>query len=515
MESQEKTTFYSSLKNIQVPDLQTHGKPSESAKEKGKNKVTKWLIPAAIAFIVLQIAALVLWYGHNERIRAKNELNATVSKLQIVEKNGYNVKGFYTDINEQDNRLRSLTSVLLPFIIHDVKAEVAEVDAKVSSQYSTILEKEKQTLVTKLESLNSYITGTRTYDYPSKQSTYDYYLKVKEKIESDAVTIPQVASYSEEITKKEAQMRQELAEVLNIHFAELEKNYSIAVNYDYPSRQAIQTYIETIGGATKAKTVTLPEIVTNLNTVEKNIKVIASEVEDERKELIFLNIATTTQEVDSLLGFFSQRSGYINEINQLNQYKNLVSQYTHEKYKNFTSAALQHQAEKELYPLIGQPRQSKLLAEEKERQELLAKQKQLLAESGIPVPPLDAPKLILIDVGKQRMYAYENGISIFNQAVPITTGAVGFDTVKGKFAIYSKYSPFRMRSPFPGIEYDNMVDFVMFFYQGYGIHDASWRSVYGTLDYPSIGSHGCVNTPYAYIQQLYGWAEIGTTVLVI
>jgi lipoprotein-anchoring transpeptidase ErfK/SrfK len=238
-------------------------------------------------------------------------------------------------------------------------------------------------------------------------------------------------------------------------------------------------------------------------------------VEDQRKEIIFINIASTTQEVDTLLGFFSQRSGYLNEINQLNLYKNTVSQYTRENYKSFTSAALQQKAEKELFAIVQQPRQSKLIAEEKEKTELLAKQKKLAAESGIPVPPLDVPKLIVIDVNKQRMYAYENGITIFDQAVPVTTGSTGFDTVKGKFAILSKHSPFRMRSPFPGIEYDNMVDFVMFYYQGYGIHDASWRSVYGTMDYPALGSHGCVNTPYAYIQQLYQWAEIGTTVLVI
>lgn len=513
MEGHEKTTFYSAIKHAEIPDLIP--KHPEQPVQNNEKSTPKWLIPGAMVLLLAQIIGLVLWYGHNQRAEAKKDLNATVSKLQVVEKHGYNVKGFYTQITEQDNRLQSLTAMFLPFIIHDVKAEVAGVDQKISTQYGTILEQEKQKLTQKLAEVEGYLNKTRTYNYQGKQDVIDYHQQLKEKVESSAVTIPQVDGYLTGLTEKEEIMRKGLQTVLHDSFAELEKEYSIAVNYNYDSRESIEKYIERFGGTTKAGEVSLADIVVNLGIIDQNKKAIAQEVEEEKKQVVFTNIQNTTQEVDTLLAFFSQRSGYINEINTLNQYKNAVSQYSPDNFKSFTSAALQQKAERELYGLVFQPRQTKLAVEEKERQELLAKQKALAAESGIPVPPIDAPKLILIDVNKQRLYAYESGVSIFDQPVPVTTGKAGYDTVKGRFAIYLKTKNFRMRSPFPNEYYDNYVDFWMPFFEGYGLHDASWRSVYGTMDYPAVGSHGCVNTPYAYIQRLYDWADVGTTVLVI
>ena len=50
-------------------------------------------------------------------------------------------------------------------------------------------------------------------------------------------------------------------------------------------------------------------------------------------------------------------------------------------------------------------------------------------------------------------------------------------------------------------------------YKGIGIHDASWRDEYGGEIYKTNGSHGCINTPYEKMEQLYERADIGTPVI--
>lgn len=48
-----------------------------------------------------------------------------------------------------------------------------------------------------------------------------------------------------------------------------------------------------------------------------------------------------------------------------------------------------------------------------------------------------------------------------------------------------------------------------------GIHDASWRYVYGKeVDYKLYGSHGCTNTPPKIMKKVYDSTSIGDTVIV-
>jgi lipoprotein-anchoring transpeptidase ErfK/SrfK len=49
----------------------------------------------------------------------------------------------------------------------------------------------------------------------------------------------------------------------------------------------------------------------------------------------------------------------------------------------------------------------------------------------------------------------------------------------------------------------------------YGFHDSSWQTFpYGSPQYRTAGSHGCVHMPLAAIRFLYRWADIGTTVVI-
>ena len=66
-----------------------------------------------------------------------------------------------------------------------------------------------------------------------------------------------------------------------------------------------------------------------------------------------------------------------------------------------------------------------------------------------------------------------------------------------------------------GSSWETHVDYWMAInYDGEGVHDASWRGSFGGDIYKYNGSHGCVNTPYDKVQELYGMITVGTPVIV-
>jgi lipoprotein-anchoring transpeptidase ErfK/SrfK len=520
MDNHERpSSFFTNLQDIEIPESKFHKHAAEKDKtaeidgtplSKPQRSVPSWVMPLAAIVIVVQIVGVIVWFGYRQQRVVRNSLNETISKLKLIEKHGYNVKGYYSQVNEQNEKLNGPLAIVQ---LGSVKGALATIDQQVSTQYSQLLANERKNLDAKVAALEKELADTSSYTYPSKTETLSYLQQLKEKMQA-SLSIQQIEQYEEGIDSREEKLNSDMEKVMKDEFAELESQMSRATYYDFPSHAAIESYIQKTGGFNTNHQATTAQIIEQIKIITTNTETVKREVEQEKKKVVMNNVAAATNEVDGLLAFFAQRNGYTNEINQLNQFKNNVASFTLEKTASLTSKQLQNKADTELMTLLTIPRQSKIAAEEKEKQERLAQQKKLEEEKGIPVPPIDVPKLILIDVNKQRLYAYENGISIFDTPVTITTGMAGFDTIRGQFAVYSKYSPFRMRSPFPGIEYDNMVNYVMFFYQGYGIHDASWRSVYGTMDYLSVGSHGCVNAPFEYVKQLFAWAEIGTTVVV-
>jgi hypothetical protein len=49
----------------------------------------------------------------------------------------------------------------------------------------------------------------------------------------------------------------------------------------------------------------------------------------------------------------------------------------------------------------------------------------------------------------------------------------------------------------------------------YGFHDASWQTMpFGSPQYPTGGSHGCVHVPLTVMAWLFAWAPVGTLVTV-
>jgi len=133
----------------------------------------------------------------------------------------------------------------------------------------------------------------------------------------------------------------------------------------------------------------------------------------------------------------------------------------------------------------------------------------------LPAPPTAIPaanvvnptgssteRWIDVDLTNQKLVAYEGDTPVY--WVTVSTGLPGTPTVLGQYRIYVKYPAQTMSGPgyyLPDVPY------VMYFYQGYGIHGTYWHHNFG---HPM--SHGCVNTPTPDAQWLYNWAEVGTLV---
>lgn len=135
-------------------------------------------------------------------------------------------------------------------------------------------------------------------------------------------------------------------------------------------------------------------------------------------------------------------------------------------------------------------------------------------------------KRIVVSLSKQTLTAYDGSQTMLTSLV--TTGNAALPTPLGHFPILARYTPFTFVSPWPvGSQYyyaPSPTNFALLFdNRGYYVHDAPWRGNYGpgsnaTLGTPGqdyTGTHGCVNVPYAAMQQLFNWVTIGTIVDVV
>ena len=116
--------------------------------------------------------------------------------------------------------------------------------------------------------------------------------------------------------------------------------------------------------------------------------------------------------------------------------------------------------------------------------------------------PIGEGRWIEVDLSAQLTYAYE-GDEIVNVFL-VSTGTWQHPTVTGQFNIYVKYVYADMAGPgyyLPDVPY------VMYFYDGYGLHGTYWHDNFGT---PM--SHGCINLTIPDSEWLFYWADIGTLV---
>jgi lipoprotein-anchoring transpeptidase ErfK/SrfK len=120
-------------------------------------------------------------------------------------------------------------------------------------------------------------------------------------------------------------------------------------------------------------------------------------------------------------------------------------------------------------------------------------------------PPSDVDeggRWVDVDLTNQTAYAFEGDNVV--RSFLVSTGTWQHPTVTGQFHIYVKYRYADMKGPgyyLPDVPY------VMYFYDGYGLHGTYWHNNFGT---PM--SHGCVNFSIPDAAWLYNFASVGTLV---
>lgn len=119
-------------------------------------------------------------------------------------------------------------------------------------------------------------------------------------------------------------------------------------------------------------------------------------------------------------------------------------------------------------------------------------------------------EFIEIDLSKQYMWYVKGGEALV--ATPIVSGNPynGDATPTGIYPLNYKTRNAVLRGP----GYASPVSYWMPFNGNIGIHDSSWQAAYGGSRYLYAGSHGCINTPFSKVAQIYKLAKEGMPVVV-
>jgi hypothetical protein len=127
-------------------------------------------------------------------------------------------------------------------------------------------------------------------------------------------------------------------------------------------------------------------------------------------------------------------------------------------------------------------------------------------------------KLLLVSISQQHIWACDGTTTVRESAV--TTGASALTNVDdatptGTWRIYRKQTNTTLKGCDVNGCWNDPVAYWMPFDDQVGFHDASWQTFpFGSSQYKTDGSHGCVHLPADFIAWVYGWAPIGTTVTV-
>lgn len=114
-----------------------------------------------------------------------------------------------------------------------------------------------------------------------------------------------------------------------------------------------------------------------------------------------------------------------------------------------------------------------------------------------------------INLTNQYLWFYKSG-KIITQG-DVVTGNVsrGNATPQGTYTLNYKQKNATLR----GDNYNSDVKYWMPFNMNIGIHDASWRNIFGGNIYQESGSHGCVNAPEYLAKNIFENIEPGTPII--
>ncbi len=115
-----------------------------------------------------------------------------------------------------------------------------------------------------------------------------------------------------------------------------------------------------------------------------------------------------------------------------------------------------------------------------------------------------------IDLGIQHMYYYEKGELYLD--TDISSGQLDgtHETPAGVYYVTSV----ERNATLTGEDYRTVVNFwIGVVGQSIGIHDSTWRYQYGPGVNAYDGSHGCINTPYDVVEELFSRVTVGVPVI--
>ncbi len=123
-----------------------------------------------------------------------------------------------------------------------------------------------------------------------------------------------------------------------------------------------------------------------------------------------------------------------------------------------------------------------------------------------------------IDLSLQHMWYVENGNVVIDTDVVTGTPTPDRITPEGVYSIVEKeVNKTLIGATVPETgkpAYKIPVSYwLRVTWDGVGIHDSTWRGSYGGSVYETDGSHGCINTPYNAVQNMYKTVPMGTPVV--
>ena len=117
---------------------------------------------------------------------------------------------------------------------------------------------------------------------------------------------------------------------------------------------------------------------------------------------------------------------------------------------------------------------------------------------------------IEVNITEQHLYYYKDGELVVESDFVSGTVSKGRATPVGIYYIKYKKSPSILR----GINWETPVTYWMPFFDGCGLHDATWRGSFGGTIYYYNGSHGCLNMPFNNVKTIYENIEAGVPILI-
>lgn len=159
-----------------------------------------------------------------------------------------------------------------------------------------------------------------------------------------------------------------------------------------------------------------------------------------------------------------------------------------------------------------------LINNSKEVEDLIKTIKEGQAKTKEPIYTLTAKSRDYNDIGntyveinlaKQHLWFYKNGSILVEGDIVSGNVSNNSATPSGTYRLNYKQKDATLK----GQGYSSPVNFWMPFNGGVGIHDASWRYVFGGQIYKTNGSHGCVNAPYYLAKTIFENIDSDTPII--